>query len=81
MGINITPEHDYIYVEHEHSYRTHVSLLKEKSESEAISVLAYIIHNVKRQMWTRILGHGGALVETITFNRRVVGSTPAQAAT
>ena len=29
----------------------------------------------------QIVGHGGALVETITFNRRVVGSTPALAAT
>ena len=27
------------------------------------------------------LGRGGALVETMTFNRRVVGSTPALAAT
>ena len=26
-------------------------------------------------------GRGGALVETMTFNRRVVGSTPALAAT
>ena len=28
-----------------------------------------------------VLGRGGALVEAITFNRRVVGSTPALAAT
>ena len=28
-----------------------------------------------------IAGHGGAFVETMTFNRRVVGSTPALAAT
>ena len=28
-----------------------------------------------------IVGRGGALVETITFNRRVVGSTPGLAAT
>ena len=28
-----------------------------------------------------IVGRGGALVETMTFNRRVVGSTPALAAT
>ena len=28
-----------------------------------------------------IVGHGGALVETMTFNQRVVGSTPALAAT
>ena len=28
----------------------------------------------------RSVGHGGALVETIAFNRRVVGSTPALAA-
>jgi len=27
------------------------------------------------------VGRGGALVEAITFNRRVVGSTPALAAT
>ena len=27
-----------------------------------------------------IVGHGGALVESIAFNRRVVGSTPALAA-
>ena len=27
-----------------------------------------------------IVGHGGALVEAITLNRRVVGSTPALAA-
>ena len=26
------------------------------------------------------MGHGGALVESIAFNRRVVGSTPALAA-
>ena len=26
------------------------------------------------------VGHGGALVESIAFNRRVVGSTPALAA-
>ena len=28
-----------------------------------------------------IVGRGGALVESIAFNRRVVGSTPALAAT
>ena len=28
-----------------------------------------------------LVGRGGALVETMTFNRRVVGSTPALAAT
>ena len=28
-----------------------------------------------------IMGHGGALVESIALNRRVVGSTPALAAT
>ena len=28
-----------------------------------------------------IVGYGGALVESIAFNRRVVGSTPALAAT
>ena len=28
-----------------------------------------------------VVGRGGALVEAITFNRRVVGSTPALAAT
>jgi len=28
----------------------------------------------------RDVGHGGALVEAMTFNRRVVGSTPALAA-
>ena len=28
-----------------------------------------------------IVGHGGALVESTAFNRRVVGSTPALAAT
>jgi len=28
-----------------------------------------------------IVGHGGALVESITFNRRVVGLTPVLAAT
>ena len=27
-----------------------------------------------------IVGHGGALVESIAFNQRVVGSTPALAA-
>jgi len=27
-----------------------------------------------------MMGHGGALIESITFNRRVVGSTPALAA-
>ena len=27
-----------------------------------------------------MVGHGGALVESIAFNRRVVGSTPALAA-
>ena len=27
-----------------------------------------------------LVGHGGALVESIAFNRRVVGSTPALAA-
>ena len=26
------------------------------------------------------MGHGGALVESVAFNRRVVGSTPALAA-
>ena len=31
--------------------------------------------------FTKIVGRGGALVETMTFNRRVVGSTPALAAT
>ena len=29
----------------------------------------------------RFVGRGGALVEAITFNRRVVGSTPALAVT
>ena len=28
-----------------------------------------------------VVGRGGALVETMSFNRRVVGSTPALAAT
>ena len=28
----------------------------------------------------QLVGHGGALVEAITLNRRVVGSTPALAA-
>ena len=28
----------------------------------------------------QVMGHGGALVEAITLNQRVVGSTPAQAA-
>ena len=30
-----------------------------------------------RGTWWRIVGRGGALVEAITLNRRVVGSTPA----
>ena len=34
-----------------------------------------------RGFYFGIVGRGGALVETITFNRRVVGSTPALAAT
>ena len=32
-----------------------------------------------RQSYIRV-GHGGALVEAITLNRRIVGSTPALAA-
>src|SRR6218665_2761033 len=31
-------------------------------------------------MHLKLVGHGGALVEAITLNRRVVGSTPALAA-
>ena len=34
-----------------------------------------------KQTWWRLVGCGGALVETMTFNRRVVGSNPALAAT
>ena len=38
-----------------------------------------------RTLWDMVapwlsVGHGGALVESIAFNRRVVGSTPALAA-
>ena len=33
------------------------------------------------QHFAQSVGHGGALVETMTFNRRVVDSTPALAAT
>ena len=32
-------------------------------------------------MWGIYVGRGGALVEAMTFNRGVVGSTPALAAT
>ena len=35
----------------------------------------------KRLKRKRLVGRGGALVETMTFNRRVVGSTSALAAT
>ena len=37
---------------------------------------------LKTQIWDMVahVGHGGALVEAITLNRRVVGSTPALAA-
>ena len=34
----------------------------------------------ERQRREHIVGRGGALVETMTFNRRVMGSTPALAA-
>src|SRR6218665_1632622 len=48
-----------------------LSILLEKLSLSSILPLAYM---------TSFVGRGGALVETITFNRRVVGSTPALAA-
>ena len=42
----------------------------------------YVMISVATTMlYNAIVGRGGALVETITFNRRVVCSTPALAAT
>ena len=35
------------------------------------------LRQVLRKTMFTIVGHGGALVESIGFNRRVVGSTPA----
>src|SRR6218665_1634835 len=49
--------------------------------------IAFLCHSgknlifFKHSMFTKHVGHGGALVEMMTFNRRVVGSTPALAAT
>ena len=41
----------------------------------------YNYKNTKPGIIYDMMGRGGALVETMTFNRRVVGSTPALAAT
>ena len=41
------------------------------------SMLVQVRHNLVHI----VVGRGGALVETLTFNQRVVGSTPALAAT
>ena len=38
------------------------------------------IFNYNYLHYLEYVGHGGALVESIAFNRRVVGSTPALAA-
>ena|SRR6218665_2017543 len=38
-----------------------------------------LMYGLRGTLW-RIVGHGGALVEAITLNRRVEGSTPALAA-
>jgi len=41
----------------------------------------FMHHTMVGQLWDNTLvGHGGALVESMTFKRRVVGSTPALAA-
>ena len=37
-------------------------------------------HIIAWYVFPHLVGHGGALVEAITLNRRVVGSTPALAA-
>ena len=39
-----------------------------------------LMHDIIKQ-FSEVVGRGGALVEMMTFNRRVVGSTPALAAT
>ena len=39
-----------------------------------------VVHATMAQVVSVLAGHGGALVEAITLNRRVVGSTPALAA-
>ena len=45
--------------------------------------IAALLLLVFKLLWYNVafVGRGGALVETMTFNRRVVGSTPALAAT
>ena len=54
---------------------------------EIYAIMKCVLRRVYRT-WNKALssermfvGRGGALFETITFNRRVVGSTPALAAT
>ena len=53
-------------------------------EGYSCSVIGYKLGQSKGWVakWVerKIVGHGGALVESIAFNRRVVGSTPALAA-
>ena len=60
---------------------------------EVKSIFAFVVSFVKTRLGVRFrcrlsdylhnhdMGHGGALVESIAFNRRVVGSTPALAVT
>ena len=48
--------------------------------------MKFVMTHMKREtcrfgvIQTSMVGHGGALVESLAFNRRVVGSTPALAA-
>src|SRR6218665_2984980 len=52
--------------------RCHTSLVPQK--------YMYVTH-IGSPFLVGLVGRGGALIETMTFNRRVVGSTPALAAT
>ena len=56
------------------------SLVNYCSLSRPTGVDCWRQNNNNLTMIVTIVGHGGALVESIAFNRRVVGSTPALAA-
>src|SRR6218665_3291747 len=55
-----------------HHHHRHQSLLHKFQDAHTICAASVLLNNV---------GRGGALGETMTFNRMVVGSTPALAAT
>jgi len=56
-------------------HKCHLLENPKEIEERSVERNQLFVHPVERE------GRGGSLVETITFNRRVVGSNPALAAT